>query len=58
MSGEKENIGNGVADCPHCDGPFFKGRDVAVIGGGGFAPRVNCRRENPPASATAGIVKH
>lgn len=32
--GEKENIGNGVAYCPHCDGPFFKGRDVAVIGGG------------------------
>jgi len=32
--GEKENIGNGVAYCPHCDGPFFKGKDVAVIGGG------------------------
>ena len=34
MPGERENIGNGVAYCPHCDGPFFKGRDVAVIGGG------------------------
>ncbi|HSH43141.1 MAG TPA: alkyl hydroperoxide reductase subunit F, partial [Arenicellales bacterium] len=34
VPGEKENIGNGVAYCPHCDGPFFKGRDVAVIGGG------------------------
>ena len=34
MPGEKENIGNGVAYCPHCDGPFFKGKDVAVIGGG------------------------
>ncbi|MBK17316.1 MAG: alkyl hydroperoxide reductase subunit F [Rhodospirillaceae bacterium] len=32
--GEKENIGNGVAFCPHCDGPFFKGKDVAVVGGG------------------------
>ncbi len=34
VPGEKENIGNGVAYCPHCDGPFFKGKDVAVIGGG------------------------
>ncbi|WP_300523242.1 alkyl hydroperoxide reductase subunit F [Alcanivorax sp.] len=34
VPGEKENIGNGVAYCPHCDGPYFKGKDVAVIGGG------------------------
>ncbi|MEW9796634.1 alkyl hydroperoxide reductase subunit F [Alteromonas sp. CYL-A6] len=34
VPGEEENIGNGVAYCPHCDGPFFKGKDVAVIGGG------------------------
>lgn len=34
IPGEVENIGNGVAYCPHCDGPFFKGKDVAVIGGG------------------------
>lgn len=34
IPGEAENIGNGVAYCPHCDGPFFKGKDVAVIGGG------------------------
>ncbi|TQV73124.1 alkyl hydroperoxide reductase subunit F [Aliikangiella marina] len=34
VPGEKENIGNGVAYCPHCDGPFFKNKDVAVIGGG------------------------
>ena len=34
VPGEKENIGSGVAYCPHCDGPFFKGKDVAVIGGG------------------------
>jgi alkyl hydroperoxide reductase subunit F len=34
VPGEKENIGNGVAYCPHCDGPFFAGKDVAVIGGG------------------------
>jgi alkyl hydroperoxide reductase subunit F len=34
IPGEKENIGQGVAYCPHCDGPFFKGKHVAVIGGG------------------------
>lgn len=34
VPGEKENIGNGVAYCPHCDGPFYKGKDIAVIGGG------------------------
>lgn len=34
VPGEKENIGKGVAYCPHCDGPFFKGKDVVVVGGG------------------------
>lgn len=34
VPGEKENIGRGVAYCPHCDGPFFKGKDVTVVGGG------------------------
>jgi alkyl hydroperoxide reductase subunit F len=34
IPGEKEYIGRGVAFCPHCDGPFYKGKDVAVIGGG------------------------
>jgi len=34
VPGEKENIGSGVAYCPHCYGPFFKGKDVAVVGGG------------------------
>jgi alkyl hydroperoxide reductase subunit F len=34
VPGEKEHIGHGVAFCPHCDGPFFKGQRVAVIGGG------------------------
>ena len=34
VPGEKENLGNGVAYCPHCDGPFFKNKDVAVVGGG------------------------
>jgi len=34
VPGEKEYRGKGVAYCPHCDGPLFKGRSVAVIGGG------------------------
>lgn len=34
VEGEVEYTGNGVAYCPHCDGPFYKGKDVAVIGGG------------------------
>ncbi len=34
VPGEREYIGQGVAYCPHCDGPFFKGKDVAVVGGG------------------------
>lgn len=34
IPGEAEYIGRGVAFCPHCDGPFYKGRHVAVIGGG------------------------
>jgi alkyl hydroperoxide reductase subunit F len=34
IPGEKEHIGQGVAFCAHCDGPFFKGKKVAVVGGG------------------------
>ena len=34
VPGEKEFKGKGVAYCPHCDGPLFKGKHVAVIGGG------------------------
>jgi alkyl hydroperoxide reductase subunit F len=34
VPGEKEYIGRGVAFCPHCDGPYYKGKKVAVIGGG------------------------
>lgn len=50
IPGEKENIGNGVAYCPHCDGPFFKGKDVAVVGGGNSGIEA--------ALDLAGIVKH
>ncbi|MCS6838862.1 MAG: alkyl hydroperoxide reductase subunit F [Bdellovibrionaceae bacterium] len=34
VPGEEEYLGRGVAYCPHCDGPFYKGKHVAVIGGG------------------------
>ena len=34
VDGEAEYIGRGVAFCPHCDGPFYAGKRVAVIGGG------------------------
>ncbi|MEM7469367.1 MAG: alkyl hydroperoxide reductase subunit F [Pseudomonadota bacterium] len=50
VPGEAENIGNGVAYCPHCDGPFFKGKDVAVIGGGNSGVEA--------ALDLAGIVNH
>jgi len=34
VPGEREYRGRGVAYCPHCDGPLFKGKRVAVVGGG------------------------
>ncbi|PIT13410.1 alkyl hydroperoxide reductase subunit F [Snodgrassella alvi] len=34
VPGEQEYRTKGVTYCPHCDGPLFKGKDVAVIGGG------------------------
>ncbi|MBO5830147.1 MAG: alkyl hydroperoxide reductase subunit F, partial [Alistipes sp.] len=34
VEGEAEYIGRGVAFCPHCDGPFYAGKRVAVVGGG------------------------
>ncbi len=34
IPGEKDYIGRGVAFCPHCDGPYYKGKKIAVIGGG------------------------
>lgn len=34
VPGEKEYNGRGVAYCPHCDGPLFIGKPVAVVGGG------------------------
>jgi alkyl hydroperoxide reductase subunit F len=34
VPGEEEYIGRGVAFCPHCDGPLYRGKHVAVIGGG------------------------
>ena len=34
IPGENEYIGSGVAFCAHCDGPFYKGKKVVVVGGG------------------------
>ena len=34
VPGEQQYKNHGVAYCPHCDGPLFKGKRVAVIGGG------------------------
>ncbi|SHJ95839.1 alkyl hydroperoxide reductase subunit F [Clostridium amylolyticum] len=48
--GEAEFKNKGVAYCPHCDGPLFAGKDVAVIGGGNSGIEA--------AIDLAGIVKH
>ena len=34
VPGEEQYIGSGVAFCTHCDGPFYKGKKVVVVGGG------------------------
>ncbi len=34
IPGESDYIGHGVAFCPHCDGPFYTNKPIAVIGGG------------------------
>ncbi|MDT8861962.1 alkyl hydroperoxide reductase subunit F [Alkalihalobacillus sp. MEB130] len=50
VPGEQEFKNKGVAYCPHCDGPLFEGKDVAVIGGGNSGIEA--------AIDLAGIVKH
>ncbi|WP_444909232.1 alkyl hydroperoxide reductase subunit F [Microbulbifer sp. TRSA005] len=50
VPGEAEYRTKGVAYCPHCDGPFFKGKHVAVIGGGNSGIEA--------AIDLAGIVEH
>lgn len=50
VPGEAEFKNKGVAYCPHCDGPLFIGKDVAVIGGGNSGIEA--------AIDLAGIVKH
>ncbi len=50
VPGEAEFKNKGVAYCPHCDGPLFTGKDVAVIGGGNSGVEA--------AIDLAGIVKH
>ncbi|MDD3032485.1 MAG: FAD-dependent oxidoreductase [Candidatus Pacebacteria bacterium] len=34
VKGEKEFLGKGVGYCPVCDGPFFKNKDIMIVGGG------------------------
>jgi alkyl hydroperoxide reductase subunit F len=50
VPGEREYRGRGVAYCPHCDGPLFKGKRVAVVGGGNSGVEA--------AIDLAGIVSH
>jgi alkyl hydroperoxide reductase subunit F len=50
VPGAREYRGRGVAYCPHCDGPLFKGKRVAVIGGGNSGVEA--------AIDLAGIVAH
>ncbi len=50
VPGENEYATRGVAYCPHCDGPLFKGKRVAVIGGGNSGVEA--------AIDLAGIVEH
>ena len=50
VPGEKEYRGKGVAYCPHCDGPLFKDKRVAVIGGGNSGVEA--------AIDLAGVVSH
>ena len=50
VPGEAEFKNKGVAYCPHCDGPLFTGKHVAVIGGGNSGIEA--------AIDLAGIVKH
>lgn len=50
VPGEAEYKNKGVAYCPHCDGPLFKGKRVAVIGGGNSGVEA--------AIDLAGLVEH
>ncbi len=50
VPGEAEYKNKGVAYCPHCDGPLFKGKRTAVIGGGNSGVEA--------AIDLAGIVEH
>ncbi|MEN1973197.1 alkyl hydroperoxide reductase subunit F [Luteimonas sp. MJ204] len=50
VPGEDQYRNKGVAYCPHCDGPLFKGKRVAVIGGGNSGVEA--------AIDLAGIVSH
>jgi alkyl hydroperoxide reductase subunit F len=68
VPGEAEYANKGVAYCPHCDGPLFKGKQVAVIGGGnsgveaaidlaGIVGHVTVLQRGPNLTADAVLVK-
>ena len=50
VPGERDYLNKGVTFCPHCDGPLFKGRRVAVVGGGNSGVEA--------AIDLAGVVAH
>lgn len=50
VPGEQQYRNRGVTYCPHCDGPLFKGKHVAVVGGGNSGVEA--------AIDLAGVVKH
>ena len=68
IPGEEDFIGAGVHFCATCDGPFYRGRDVLVIGGGNsageeslfltkFASNVTIASRNPQLSASRIVVE-
>jgi alkyl hydroperoxide reductase subunit F len=68
VPGEAEFANKGVAYCPHCDGPLFKGKRVAVIGGGnsgveaaidlaGIVGHVTLLQYGPALTADAVLIK-
>jgi alkyl hydroperoxide reductase subunit F len=50
VPGEEQYRNRGVTFCPHCDGPLFRGKDVAVVGGGNSGVEA--------AIDLAGLVRH
>jgi len=67
VPGEQEFLGKGVSHCASCDGPFFKGKSVCVVGGGDsaidealvlaeFAQRVTVLHRGPEIEAQQALI--